>query len=72
MSMQADLTKLVGKLCDELQQKITVKVQLQNRIQKLKVRTLAFKEVVVMCPPRECIRNAFERAASLSTLIVVF
>ena len=34
---QADLTKLVGKLCDELQQKKSVKRELQNRIQKLKV-----------------------------------
>jgi len=36
--LQADLTKLVGKLCDELQQKRAVKRELQNRIQKLKVR----------------------------------
>ena len=38
--LQADLTKLVGKLCDELQQKRAVKRELQNRIQKLKVRNL--------------------------------
>jgi len=37
LSVQADLSKLVGKLHDELQQKKAIKVELQNCIQKLKV-----------------------------------
>jgi len=38
LSVQADLSKLVGKLGDELQQKKAIKVELQSCVQKLKVR----------------------------------
>jgi len=48
LCVKADLNKLVGKLHDELQQKKAIKVELQNCIQKLKVRFFRYVYIMLL------------------------